>query len=315
MAWFDRSAWAHAGTQIAATARRSPGRVAAGFVAALAAGWLLACAGLFATALPGADGYAQALPSTGARAVVFADFASTAQDLGAIQQAISVTPGVGAFRFVARDEALASLAQRYETMGSRNALADLSANPLPDAFVIDFDPAAASAVVSSAVEAWRRLAHVDAVQADLDGFRTWEAARPALRIAAAAIAAAAAIGIAWCLAWSAASFARLRDDEVVALRLVGADEPLVRAPGRLGGALMLGLAGACALAAASASTEAAIAAVQAAAARWLGIVVGAPWTARDHPAAALAFVVVAALLGAALGSAAAARRARRIRGP
>ena len=165
-----------------------------------------------------------------ADAYVFVSTSANEKETAALRDALASENGVVAVRFVTRDASLAALSQRFGALGATDPLADLKSNPLPDAYVATFRPGTESQRVAEATNGWRKLARVDSVQVDVDGYRTRESLRqlglPLLGLAALL----ALIGWLVALGTAAGAVATIDPAEVRALRLVGADEAFIRGP-------------------------------------------------------------------------------------
>jgi cell division transport system permease protein len=97
-----------------------------------------------------------------AEALVLVAGAEGEVDLAAVRASLRQVPAVAAAEFIGRDAALRDLAQRKALAGT--GLAELRPNPLPDGFRVRFVPGAGPEQVEAAVEALRKLRHVDAVE-------------------------------------------------------------------------------------------------------------------------------------------------------
>jgi cell division protein FtsX len=184
-----------------------------------------------------------------AKAYVFVAPGTGERDGAALRDALAAQNGVAVVRYVARDAALATLSRRFAALGANDPLAELKSNPLPDAYVAEFRAGTGADELAAAAQAWRKMARVDSVQIDVEGYRSREALR---RLAAPLLALALALaGIGWlhCLAATAGAAATLDPTEVRALRLVGADEGFIRRPALRAGAVVGALGGVLAAAA------------------------------------------------------------------
>jgi cell division transport system permease protein len=197
---------------------------------------------VLATLLLGALAYwrlqpIEAPPWVRPQALVLAAGAEGESDLGALGLALRKVANVLSADFIARDAALADLAQRpgLASLGLR----DLRPNPLPDAFVVTFAPDAGPDAVEAAVAELRKVRSVESVQYQPDAYRrAWALARLARRLlllAAAALASAMVIGV------TVAASLRVRPDpeEIRLLYILGADPAAIRRPYVYSGALAL----------------------------------------------------------------------------
>lgn len=239
------------------------------------------------------------------QALVLAAGAQGEIDLSALQAALRRVANVTSADFLARDTALAELAQRKSL--SAVGLTDLRPNPLPDAFLVRFVPGAAPEIVEAAVAEMRKVKNVESVEYEPQLYRRISllsqlGARIGLLLAAPLVA-ALIIGV----SLAASMWVRIDQDEVQVLNLLGADHSVMRRPYVYAGAVSLFVAAALAwwmVAAASSWLEPLIgSAAQQFALRWapegLSIWAGA------------LFCLGATLLGALLGSLAARLAIRR----
>lgn len=225
-------------------------------------------------------------------------------------------PAVAEVRYLGRDAALAALARRFALTGGGDPLADLKSNPLPDALVARFKPGTDPDAITAALAQWRQIPLVDSVQADVDGYRVRDAL---MRLGVPLVLGSAALAGFGAIAGLLAALAlvvRLDQDEVRALRLVGADDRMIGRSAAWSGLLMGALAATVAIALAAAALRAAggwlqIAAEACGLDRWLAA--AAPPGARF--VAGTAFIAATALAGALGGRLLATRRLKRIKGP
>jgi cell division transport system permease protein len=184
---------------------------------------------------------------------VFLSLDATRADAERIGAELKRAAGVRSLRFVPRDEAFTEL-KRSEGVG--DIVAALRTNPLPDAYVVDLDPARAEAAETLA-ERLRQLAKVDRVQLDSTWMKRLDAIIGLGRTAVAVLAVFLAIGLV------AVTFNTVRlqivtqAQEIEVARLVGATDGYVRRPFLYLGAL-LGASGGIAAAAAIAIAVAAL---------------------------------------------------------
>lgn len=174
---------------------------------------------------------------------VFLDNDAGQADAGAIETRLKAEPRLASFRFVSRDQALHQL----ERTGLGDVLGGLTANPLPDAFVVTLhteDPAEFDAV-SAQMMTWPRVAHV---QLDSGWVKRLHALLGLGR--SAVLMLAGLLGFALVIV----TFNTIRlqiltqRTEIQVSRLLGATDPFIRRPfywfgglqGMLGGLVALG---------------------------------------------------------------------------
>jgi len=228
------------------------------------------------------------------QALVLAAGAQGEIDLAAVQTSLRRVTIVASADFLARDAALAELAQRKSL--SAIGLTDLHPNPLPDAFLVRFVAGVAPEAVEAAVAELRKVKNVESVEYQPELYRRIsrlsQLAGRVCWLLAAPLTAALIIGV----ALAASLWVRVDPDEVQVLNLLGADPSVMQRPYVYAGALSLFVAAALAwwmVAAASAWLEPLIgAAAQDYALRWEPAVLPI-W-------AGALFCVGAALLGALL---------------
>jgi cell division protein FtsX len=169
------------------------------------------------------------------QATVWIASAAGSGEIDALRASLGRLDAVASTAFVSRDAALAQLAAR--SAADREAIGQLGANPLPDAIVVTFRADASAEAVDSAAGAIRKLARVDGVQLDLSWYRKF---RSALRLARfGSLAAAAFVGVSavgWLLV-ALAMCVRLDPAQVRLLRLLGADDRLIRRPAVIAGSI------------------------------------------------------------------------------
>ncbi|HXW63855.1 MAG TPA: permease-like cell division protein FtsX [Burkholderiaceae bacterium] len=176
------------------------------------------------------------------QALVLAAGAQGEIDLAAVQTALRRVAIVASADFLARDAALAELAQRKSLFAI--GLTDLRPNPLPDAFLVRFVPGAAPEAVESAVAEMRKVKNVESVEYQPELYRRISllsqlAGRICLLLAAP-LGAALIIGV----SLAASLWIRIDQDEVQVLNLLGADPSIMRRPYVYAGAVSLLLAAA-----------------------------------------------------------------------
>jgi cell division transport system permease protein len=183
---------------------------------------------------------------------VFLSLDATRADVERIGAELKRAAGVRSLRFVPRDEAFAEV-RRSEGVG--DIVAALRTNPLPDAYLVDLDPAQAGAAETLA-ERLRQLAKVDRVQLDTTWMKRLDAIIGLGRTAVAVLAVFLAIGLV------AVTFNTVRlqivtqAQEIEVARLVGATDGYVRRPFLYLGALLGALGGVVAAAAIAAAVTA-----------------------------------------------------------
>ncbi|CAM5372338.1 MULTISPECIES: permease-like cell division protein FtsX [unclassified Thauera] len=229
---------------------------------------------------------------------LFLDMDAGPEDRAAIEQRLKATPDLGSYRFVARDEALRQL----EASGLGDVLGGLSANPLPDAFVLSLreeDPELFERMAEQ-MAAWPKVAHV---QLDSAWVKRLHALLGLGR--SAVLMLAGLLGFALVIV----TFNTIRlqiltqRQEIAVSRLLGATDPFIRRPFYWFGGLQGALGGLVALGTVSLGVRALSAPVTALAETYGAVFVlsGPDWRA------ALAIVAFAALLGW-LGAAISVRR-------
>ncbi len=156
-------------------------------------------------------------------------------DADALRASLLRLEPVTSATFVSRDAALAQIAAR--SAADREAIGQLAANPLPDAFTVMFRADAPADLIEACAGTMRKLPHVDAVQLDLSWYRKL---RAGLRVARLGTEALLALSLASALGWWMVALAlcvRIDAAEVALLRLLGADDRLIRRPAFVAGAL------------------------------------------------------------------------------
>lgn len=229
---------------------------------------------------------------------LFLDMDAGPEDRATIEQRLKAMPDLGSYRFVARDEALRQL----EASGLGDVLGGLSANPLPDAFVLSLreeDPELFERMAEQ-MAAWPKVAHV---QLDSAWVKRLHALLGLGR--SAVLMLAGLLGFALVIV----TFNTIRlqiltqRQEIAVSRLLGATDPFIRRPFYWFGGLQGALGGLVALGTVSLGVRALSAPVTALAETYGAVFVlsGPDWRA------ALAIVAFAALLGW-LGAAISVRR-------
>ncbi|HXY22128.1 MAG TPA: permease-like cell division protein FtsX [Burkholderiaceae bacterium] len=239
------------------------------------------------------------------QALVLAAGAQGEIDLAAVQSTLRRVALVASADFLARDAALAELAQRKSL--SAIGLTDLRPNPLPDAFLIRFVAGATPEAVEAAVAEMRKVKNVESVEYQPELYRRiWLLSQLAGRfglLLAAALAAALIVGV----SLAASLWVPVDRDEVQVLNLLGADPPVMRRPYVYAGAMSLLVAAALAWWMVSAACA------------WLDPLISSAaqeyalrWAPQSPPVwVGALFCLGAALLGAVLGSLAARFAIRR----
>ena len=239
------------------------------------------------------------------QALVLAAGAQGEIDLAAVQSTLRRVALVASADFLARDAALAELAQRKSL--SAIGLTDLRPNPLPDAFLIRFVAGATPEAVEAAVAEMRKVKNVESVEYQPELYRRiWLLSQLTGRVGlllAAALAAALIVGV----SLAASLWVQVDREEVQVLNLLGADPPVMRRPYVYAGAMSLLVAAALAWWMVSAACA------------WLDPLISSAaqeyalrWAPQFPPVwVGALFCLGAALLGAVLGSLAARFAIRR----
>jgi len=174
---------------------------------------------------------------------VFLETGAGAADVALIEKRLKAEPALASFRYVPRDEALRQL----ERGGLGDVLGGLTANPLPDAFIVSprgEDPAVFERL-AGAMKGWPRVAHVQ-----LDS--AWvERLHALLGLGRSAVLMLAGL-LGFALVIVTFNTIRLQimtqRQEIAVSRLLGATDPFIRRPfywfgglqGTLGGLVALG---------------------------------------------------------------------------
>ncbi|MCC7486540.1 MAG: ABC transporter permease [Burkholderiales bacterium] len=172
------------------------------------------------------------------RISVFLALAAGAADTARVGERLKGHPGVRAYRFVSRDEALAEL---KASTGLTDVIESLERNPLPDAYIVEPRDASAAALAALRDEAtrWPGVAHV---QLDSEWAQRLEAGLKAGRLAVAILAALFGFALI-AITFNTIRLQLLtRRDEIEVARLIGASAAFIRRPLLYFGALQ-GLAG------------------------------------------------------------------------
>jgi cell division protein FtsX len=232
---------------------------------------------------------------------------ATPAETEALRNSLARLATVASTRFFPRDAALADLAAR--TPADREAIDQLSANPLPDAVVVTFRPGAAPEAIESAAATMRKMPRVDAVELDLGWYRKYRALLRLVVPGAGFLGTAFLIhAVGWMLVAVTLS-APIDPARVQLLWLLGADDRMIRRTPVAAGALTALVAAALALAMTRAGwvwLDSELASI----ARLYAAQVRLQWPA---PIWLAAFLGAAALAGASIGSVRARARLRAIR--
>ena len=159
-------------------------------------------------------------------------------DAGEIEARLKRHPGVRAFRYVSRDEALADLKRGT---GLADVVDSLAQNPLPDAFIVESRDAAPPALEALRAEfgRWPKVAHV---QLDSAWAQRLETGLRLGRMAVSILAAAFAFALVAITFNTIRLQILTRREEIEVARLIGATDAFIRRPFLYFGALQ-GLAG------------------------------------------------------------------------
>ncbi len=263
-----------------------------GILAMATAILITALAGLLASRAGSVD----APPWSRAEALVVAAGGAGEIDLGAIRAALARVDGVASVEFIARDAALAQLAQRKGLAVLH--LQELRPNPLPDAFVVRFAPGIAPEAVEAAVATLGRQKDVESVEYQPETYRRLNALADLARRAARAGAGWVALTLLLALALAHALWAAPPAADVRVLHMLGAEAGAIGRPYAYAGALRAGFAAALAWGALMAGLGWLEPSLAALAQRY-----GVAWPLLAPPAALGAGVIAgAAMLGGVLSS-------------
>jgi cell division transport system permease protein len=193
---------------------------------------LLLCASAFSLPLILALLVAKAAPAwrsvnSGPEISIFLRIGTPSRELDALRSRLSGGEGVIDVRVIPREQAYSELRKRSGLDVSPN---ELRSNPLPDALVVRFALTVDPAVVDRTAAAARKWTGVEAVQADIDWFRRLVVLKRTALAVAAKVGVLAAALVAVGLVVGAQAAVHVRRDEVELLRLVGAEDWLVRRP-------------------------------------------------------------------------------------
>ena len=176
-------------------------------------------------------------------ATLFVTFGTPSADTQALQAKVAGIDAVAAVRFLGRDDALAALSTRADSAAG-GVVAALKSNPLPDAYLVRFEPSAPPDRIEAALTALRRLPRVDGVDFDMSAWRKAYHLEALLRGsggAALVIGAILVVGLAVRLGSAGLPIAAA---EIQALRVMGATMAQIVQPVALLGALGCAAAGA-----------------------------------------------------------------------
>lgn len=275
--------------------------------------------GAAATGAPGNAGAPPAQPFAGSgrsvrpEATLFVTFGTPSADTQALQARLAGIDAVANVRFLGRDDALAALSTRADSAAG-GVVAALKSNPLPDAYLVRFEPTAPPDRIEAALTALRRLPRVDGVDFDMSAWRKAYHLEALLRGGGGAALVIGAILVAGLALRLGAAGLPLAPGEVQALRVIGATPAQIAQPVALLGALGCAAAGAAGMGIALIAN--AVAGPRLAS---LAQLYGTAWT-WPLPSAWLAAVTVAvvavgALVGLALGALAGWWAVRRVESP
>ncbi len=160
-------------------------------------------------------------------AQVFLDTDVTALERQAVADAIRNSADVESFRYLSADDAAAQFRQDFQELG--DLLAFLESNPLPASFVVTVAAGARhEEALLELTEGWASMPGVDAAQYDLQVIRRLELGVNALRFVGALLGGAVLIAAIITTANVIRVLVVSRRREIVVLRLVGANESVVR---------------------------------------------------------------------------------------
>ncbi len=160
-------------------------------------------------------------------AQVFLDVDVTAAERQAVADAIRDSASVESFRYLSADDAAAQFRQDFQELG--DLLAFLESNPLPASFVVTVSASARhEEALVELTEGWESMPGVDAAQYDLQVIRRLELGVNALRFVGAVLGGAVLFAAIITTANVIRVLVVSRRREIVVLRLVGANESVVR---------------------------------------------------------------------------------------
>lgn len=158
---------------------------------------------------------------------VFLDTDVTASQRQAVADAIRATADVESFRYMTADDAAAQFREDFQELG--DLLSFLESNPLPASFVVTVGEGARhEEALVELTERWGAMPGVDAAQYDLQVIRRLELGVNALRFVGAVLGGAVLLAAIITTANVIRVLVVARRREIVVLRLVGANESVVR---------------------------------------------------------------------------------------
>jgi len=181
-------------------------------------------------------------PGAQAQALVLVAGGEGETDLAAVRATLAHQNLVQGVDFVGRDAALAELAQRKGLSGL--GLSELRPNPLPDTFVVRFDPAASAEAVEQAVAGLRHLRPSDTIEYLPEPYRRLSQIVQVGRRLAVALAVLLGLAALSGLALSLICAVVIDREEIAVLQLLGAEPRTQRRPYVYAGALRAALSAA-----------------------------------------------------------------------
>ena len=160
-------------------------------------------------------------------AQVFLDPEVTASERQAVADAIRTSADVESFRYMTADDAAAQFREDFQELG--DLLAFLESNPLPASFVVTLGEGSRhEEALVELTERWAAMPGVDAAQYDLQVIRRLELGVNALRFVGALLGGVVLFAAIITTANVIRVLVVARRREIVVLRLVGANESVVR---------------------------------------------------------------------------------------
>ena len=160
-------------------------------------------------------------------AQVFLDPEVTASERQAVADAIRTSADVESFRYMTADDAAAQFREDFQELG--DLLTFLESNPLPASFVVTLGEGSRhEEALLELTERWAAMPGVDAAQYDLQVIRRLELGVNALRFVGALLGGAVLFAAIITTANVIRVLVVARRREIVVLRLVGANESVVR---------------------------------------------------------------------------------------
>lgn len=158
---------------------------------------------------------------------LFLDTDVTASERQAVADAIRTSADVESFRYMSADDAAAQFREDFQELG--DLLAFLESNPLPASFVVTVGEGVRhEEALVGLTERWGAMPGVDAAQYDLQVIRRLELGVNALRFVGVVLGGAVLIAAIITTANVIRVLVMARRREIVVLRLVGANESVVR---------------------------------------------------------------------------------------